>query len=132
MKLLKILIIAAGFICAGLGTVGVFVPILPTAPFYFLAVICFAKSSERFHRWFKSTRLYKKHLEDFAANRSMTIGTKLTILIPVTIMLAFAAAMVDVLAMRIAIGALLAAKYLYFIFAIKTVKPCGKKHPSPD
>jgi hypothetical protein len=35
--------------------------------------------------------------------------------------------MVDVLAMRIAIGVLLVAKYLYFIFAIKTVKPGGKK-----
>ncbi|MCL1994309.1 MAG: YbaN family protein [Spirochaetes bacterium] len=123
MTILKLLLLAAGFLCIGLGTVGIFLPVLPTTPFYLLATYCFAKSSERFHRWFTGTGLYKKHLESFANNRSMTLKTKLTILIPVTLMLTVAAITVDVFAMRIVIAALLLAKYWYFIFKIKTVKP---------
>ncbi|MCL1991863.1 MAG: YbaN family protein [Spirochaetes bacterium] len=123
MNILKLLILIAGFLCVGLGTAGIFLPVLPTVPFYLLATYCFAKSSERFHRWFTGTGLYKKHLESFASSRSMAAKTKLAILLPVTLMLAFAAVMVDVLAMRIVIAALLLVKYWYFVFRIKTVKP---------
>lgn len=33
-KTLKIIWIALGFVCLGLGTVGIVLPILPTVPFY--------------------------------------------------------------------------------------------------
>lgn len=44
-----------GFICLGLGTVGVVLPILPTVPFYMATVFCFAKSSRKLHDWFMGT-----------------------------------------------------------------------------
>jgi len=120
MIILKYLLVAVGFICLGLGTIGIFVPVLPTTPFYLLATLCFAKGSERFHRWFTGTNLYKKHLESFAKNRSMTLKTKLAILIPVSIMLIMAAIMVDILAMRVVIAVLLLVKCWYFFFKINT------------
>ena len=122
MKIIKILLIISGFICFGLGTAGIFLPVLPTTPFYLLAAICFAKSSKRFHRWFTGTGLYKKHLENFVNERSMTLKTKLAILIPATIMLVLAAYFVDILIMRIVIAVLILIKYWYFIFKIKTIK----------
>ena len=121
MKIKKLLFVLAGFICIGLGTIGIFMPLLPTTPLYLLAALCFAKGSARFHNWFTGTRLYKKHLESFVETRSMTLKTKLSILIPVTLLLLVTGFFMDVLVMRIIIGVLLAAKYLYFIFAIKTV-----------
>ena len=123
MGILKTLLVLVGFLFVGLGTIGIFVPILPTTPFYLLATLCFAKGSERFHRWFTGTKLYKKYLESFAENRSMTLETKLSILIPVTIMLTLTAAIIDVLAMRIVIAVLILVKYWYFIFMVKTIKP---------
>jgi len=122
MKLRNIILVALGFLFVGLGTVGIFLPILPTTPFYLLAVTCFAKGSPVFHKWFISTKVYKKHLENYVNTKSMTLKTKLGILIPVTIMLFFVVLMNDILIMRIGIIVLLLIKYWYFIFRIKTIK----------
>lgn len=123
MIFLKALILTTGFLLVGLGTVGIFLPLLPTTPLYLLAAFCFAKSSKRFHLWFTSTKLYKKHLESFAKTRSMTLKTKLVILISVTIMLIIPWLLLEVAIMRIAIVVLLLIKYWCFIFKIKTITP---------
>ena len=57
MKIKKYLFIALGCICLGLGTVGIFLPILPITPFYLLTVFFFANSSRKLHDWFVGTRL---------------------------------------------------------------------------
>ena len=51
------------FLCLGLGTIGIVLPILPTIPFYMATLFCFAKSSKKLHDWFIGTNLYKKHLD---------------------------------------------------------------------
>lgn len=50
----KLLWIMLGFVCLGLGTVGVVIPVLPTVPFYMSTLFCFAKSSRKLHDWFQS------------------------------------------------------------------------------
>lgn len=84
---LKYIFIALGFLFTSAGAIGAFIPMLPTAPFLLLASLCFAKGNDRFHNWFKNTRLYKNNLESFEKNRSMTLKTKIFIIIPVTTML---------------------------------------------
>ena len=65
MNPFRILWIILGFICLGLGVIGIILPILPTVPFFMATVFCFAKSSKRLHGWFIGTHLYKKHLARF-------------------------------------------------------------------
>ena len=121
MNKLKPLFVGAGFLALAIGTAGIFLPILPTAPFYLLASFCFAKGSVRFLRWFTNTKLHKKHFANFLENRSMALQTKLSILIPVSVMLIFACLTINLLAVRVTIIALLLLKYWYFIFKIKTI-----------
>lgn len=42
---LKIFWMILGFLCLGLGTVGIVLPILPTVPFYMATLFFFANSS---------------------------------------------------------------------------------------
>ena len=45
------LLLGAGWVCVGLGTLGIVVPGLPTTGFFVLAASCFARSSPRFEAW---------------------------------------------------------------------------------
>lgn len=67
----KIILIIIGCLGVGLGAVGAILPVMPAFPFLLLAAVCFAKSSERLDRWFRSTKLYKNDLESFVKSHGM-------------------------------------------------------------
>lgn len=118
---LRILWLILGFAAIGLGAVGVVLPVLPTTPFLLLASFCFAKGSEKFHTWFTGTKLYKNHLDDFVQNRSMTLKTKLGILLPASAMLLLALVAMPNKYGRAFIVFLIIFKYVYFFTRIKTI-----------
>ena len=118
---LRILWLVLGFAAIGLGAVGVVLPVLPTTPFLLLASFCLAKGSEKFHTWFTGTKLYKNHLDDFAQNRSMTLKTKLGILLPASAMLLLARAAMPNKYGRAFMVFLITFKYVYFFTRNKTI-----------
>lgn len=54
--ILRWILLAAGFLCTVLAVIGIFLPLLPTVPLLLLAAACFARSSERIHRWLMDHR----------------------------------------------------------------------------
>ena len=86
MKIKKLLYVILGCIGLALGAVGAVLPLLPAFPFLLLAAFCFAKSSEKLHRWFTGTKLYKNNLESYVKGQGMTWKTKIRIMITVTVL----------------------------------------------
>ena len=121
-QIMKIIYIIIGLIATGLGFIGAFLPGLPTVPFLLLASFCFAKGSRRCDRWFKSTKLYKNHLEDFQKNRSMSLKAKIGILLFSSGMMLFPIIKFNNPYVRGTFVLLEVFKYYYFIFKIKTMK----------
>lgn len=121
-KIKKCFYIIIGFIALALGAIGVVLPVLPTTPFLLLASFCFVKGSDKFDRWFKGTKLYKKHLDGFVKNREMTLKQKIVILVFADTMMMIPVILIDSTIMRVSILLVIVVKLWYFIFRIKTVK----------
>lgn len=118
----QILWLLAAFFTLALGAVGVLLPVLPTTPFLLLSSFCFARGSERFHRWFLNTKLYRNHLDSFVRDRAMTLKTKFCILLPASAMLLIAMYMMSNLPGRLFILFLIFFKYIHFFTKIRTVR----------
>lgn len=110
-----------GFLFFGLAMVGVALPFVPTTPFLLVAAFCFTRSSDRLNNWFKSTKVYHAVLEGYVQKRAMTVKAKLSILIPVTILLGIAfVLMKEVPVGQIVLALVWLGHVLYFGFIVKT------------
>ena len=124
MELKRIIYILVGCISLGLGTLGTFLPILPTVPFLMLATFCFARSSKRLDQWFRSTKIYKNNLEDYVAGRGMTKKCKIRIMSMVSLLMAIGCLMMG--AKGIVVGCVVLSivwvmHVIYFCFFVKTI-----------
>lgn len=76
MKLLKGLLIIAGFLAVGLGILGMFLPVLPTTPFLLLAAACFAKSSKRFYHWLLNNKWFGSYIKNYREGKGIPLKIK--------------------------------------------------------
>ena len=117
-----------GFVCLGLGCIGIALPILPTVPFFLVTIFCFANSSKRLQNWFLHTKIYKRHLEAFVKKKGMTIKAKITVLISVSLLMGLGFVMMShVLVGRIILTVIWICHIIYFIFGVKTIKQTDKE-----
>lgn len=129
MKIKRLLYCIAGFICLGLGCIGIVLPILPTVPFFLVTIFCFANSSQKLHDWFLNTKMYKKHLESFVKKKGMTIKAKAAVLTSVSLLMGLGFVMMS----RVPVGQIILAAVwichvIYFIFGVKTIKQTDKEN----
>jgi uncharacterized membrane protein YbaN (DUF454 family) len=79
-KITRALWLVAGFICVGLGTIGIVLPILPTTPFLLAAAACFCKSSTRMYDWLLNNKWFGEYIKNYREGRGLTVKTKITAL----------------------------------------------------
>ena len=117
-RIKKIIFVIVGFISLLLGIMGTVLPILPTVPFLLLTSYCFARGSNKFEVWFKSSKIYKKYLENFILNKSMTLKQKIYISTFADIMIAFPLVILNNLYIKLFLIIIIIFKYYYFIFRL--------------
>lgn len=111
----------AGFLAFGLGMIGVVIPLLPTTPFMLVAAFCFMRSFDRLNTWFRSTNVYQRVFDGYVKKRAMTLRTKASIIIPVTLLLSVGfVVMSEVPVGRIAVVIVWLGHIVYFGFMVKT------------
>lgn len=119
-KIINGICVVLGVICVVLGALGVVMPVLPATPLLFAAAFFFAKGSERFHKWFVSTNLYKRYIEQAVKKKAMDKASKCNMLVTLGIVFAVGIIFSPVFAkMIILIVAVL--HFYYFLFRVKTV-----------
>ena len=119
---MRIIYIIVGFISFMLGTIGIFLPVLPTVPLYLLAVFCFAKSSEKLHDLIINSELYNKHVKDYTDKKGLTKAKKIKTIIFSTTVMTISTLLCPNIFGKIIIIICLLIHILMFIFYIPTKK----------
>lgn len=68
---------AVGLGAVVLAVLGVALPILPTTPFVLLAAFAFARSSDRWHAWLRTHRVFGPIIENWRAHGAISRRAKI-------------------------------------------------------
>ncbi len=112
---IKTVLIIVGTSTLALGLIGVAIPVLPTTPFLLVSAACYANSSEKMHAFLLKSKLYKNTVERFLQEGGMTLKAKLTITIPVGILLTVLFFVFESPVVKIIIVALFVGKVITFV-----------------
>ena len=69
-----------GFLFVALGTVGIYVPGIPTTSFMVLAAVCFAKSDPKMYAWLLNNPLFGHYIRDFIEGKGIPFVSKVFII----------------------------------------------------
>lgn len=123
IKFVRYTWIVIGLIFFVIGTIGAFLPILPSFPFYMITLYCFARSSKRLHDWFVGTKLYKNNIEKIANRKGLPLKQKVRIIIFFTLTMGIGFYfMKNTKIGRIILVIVWFFHIIYFLFGIKTIK----------
>ena len=76
----KIIYVTAGSVSLVLGTLGIFLPLLPTTPFYLLTAWLYTRSSEKLYDKVMSNKCFGTIVRNFQENKSIPLKTKVIII----------------------------------------------------
>jgi uncharacterized membrane protein YbaN (DUF454 family) len=101
----------AGWCAVGIGSVGIFVPGLPTTVFFIVAASCFARSSPRFEQWVLDLPRVGPMVRDYRAGlgmprraKALAIGTVVVVGVVSAVLLRDRVVLATAVAVLIAVG----------------------------
>jgi uncharacterized membrane protein YbaN (DUF454 family) len=111
-----------GFIFVGIGVLGIFLPLLPTAVFLILASACFMKSSPKAAEWLKNNRWLGGYVRNHFEKTGLSILSKVMHILLLWISIGFSIYIIDDnIAVRILLLIIAVAVSIHLIM-IKTAK----------
>jgi uncharacterized membrane protein YbaN (DUF454 family) len=107
------LLLVTGLVSLLLGIAGVFLPLLPTVPFVLLSAFCFARSSERLHRWLLAHPWFSDALNNWEQKKAIRKGLKRKAMLLSSLSFLVSIAVVPLVWVKIMLGCMLLALLLY-------------------
>ncbi len=98
---MKILFIILGALTLALGTLGIFLPFLPTTVFYLLTGFFWLRSSEKLHQRFVNSATYRQYVEEPLVKKKITNKGMVRMFAMMAIVFALPGILVDNTPMRI-------------------------------
>ena len=126
---LRVLLVVAGCASTALAILGLFLPLLPTVPLLLLAAACFARGSQRCHRWLLEHRHLGPMVRAYQGGRGIPRRAKWTAIglvwfsIALTMFLVPGPVFIKVLLPIIGVG------ITAYLLRLPTISPC-EKNPS--
>jgi hypothetical protein len=74
--LVRVTLLVLGTLFLAVGTLGIFLPLLPTTPFFLLSAACYARSSKRFYHWLLYNRLFGSYIRNYREGRGIPLKAK--------------------------------------------------------
>ena len=87
----KYILLACGWLLVALGTVGAFIPVLPTTPFLLLAAVCFSSTSPRAYRFLQGSPFFGSYIRHYQTGQGVALGAKVQAIALLWAMLALGA-----------------------------------------
>ena len=87
----RLLWLIVGFLALTLGTIGAFLPLLPTVPFILLAAFAFAESSERMYTWLIEHNLFGGMIKDWRRYGAISRRAKIASVVTMALVLVISA-----------------------------------------
>ncbi len=75
----KVIYVILGSISLVLGTLGIFLPLLPTTPFYLLTAWLYVQSSEKLYNKVMNNKYFGTIVRNFQEDKSIPLKTKIVI-----------------------------------------------------
>ncbi|HEP1823087.1 TPA: YbaN family protein [Streptococcus suis] len=111
----RIFYLVFGFVSLMVGIIGIVLPIVPTTPLLLLAGFCFARSSKRFEKWLRNTKIYQFYVADYVETKSISRKRKKQIIWQIYLLMAISIWLAPILLVKIGLG-LLTIFITYYLF----------------
>lgn len=76
-KIINAFLILFGSISIGIGIIGIFIPLLPTAPLVLLGAACFVRGSDKLYQLLLKNKWLGGYIEDFRVRKGISLKNKI-------------------------------------------------------
>lgn len=125
--MIKLIWTALGTVSLGVGTLGLFLPVLPATPFFLLSAYAYWKGSRRLHTWLIEHQTIGPLISDYLTHRGLKRSTKIQALLFMWISITISVLTVDALILKVALPVIALGPTTYLL-SLKTL-PEERKNP---